>query len=79
MSPGSHTLAFCLHGRSQGDDDLYVMINGFWHDINFMMQEGVVDQRKRVVDTVADSPRDFVDPPESLRSFDYLVGPRFPA
>jgi glycogen operon protein len=76
MSPESHTLAFCLHGRSQGDDDLYVMINGYWHGINFAIQEGAADQWKRVVDTAADGPRDFAEPPESLGSLDYLVGPR---
>jgi glycogen operon protein len=76
MSPDSHTLAFCLHGRSQGDDDLYVMINGYWHGINFVIQEGAVDQWKRVVDTAADGPLDFADSPESLNSLDYLVGPR---
>ena len=76
MSPDSHTLAFCLHGRSQGDDDLYVMMNGYWHGINFVIQEGTVNQWKRVVDTTADGPLDFADPPESLDSLDYLVGPR---
>ena len=76
MSPESHTLAFCLRGRSQTDDDLYVMINGYWHGINFAIQEGAIDQWKRVVDTTVAGPRDFADPPESLNSLDYLVGPR---
>jgi isoamylase len=26
----SHTVAFCLHGASQGDCDIYVMINAYW-------------------------------------------------
>jgi isoamylase len=26
LSSDSHTLAFCLHGASQADDDIYVMI-----------------------------------------------------
>jgi len=76
MSTDSHTLAFCLHGQSQGDDDLYVMINGYWQGINFVIQEGAVGQWKRVVDTAADSPLDFADPPAALGSLDYLLGPR---
>jgi hypothetical protein len=28
MSNDSRSLAYCLHGASQGDADLYVMING---------------------------------------------------
>jgi isoamylase len=76
MSSDSHTLAFCLHGHSQGDDDLYVMINGYWQGIYFAIQEGTVDQWKRVVDTAAAGPLDFADPPESLSSLDYLLGPR---
>jgi glycogen operon protein len=76
MSPDSHTLAFCLHGRSQGDNDLYVMINGYWQAIDFAIQEGTVEQWKRAVDTAAASPLDFADPPESLSSLDYLLEPR---
>ena len=33
LSFDSHTLAYCLHGVSQGDTDLYVMINAFWEDL----------------------------------------------
>jgi isoamylase len=29
LSPESRSLAFCLHGASQGDDDIYVMINAY--------------------------------------------------
>lgn len=75
-SPDSHTLAFFLRGQSQQDDDLYVMINGYWQSINFMIQEGVAGQWKRVVDTAAASPLDFADSPDSLTSLDYRVGPR---
>ena len=30
LSPDSRSLAFCLHGASQADDDIYVMINAYW-------------------------------------------------
>jgi hypothetical protein len=40
LSHPSHSLAFCLHGASQGDVDLYVMINAYWEDLRFTIQEG---------------------------------------
>src|ERR1700740_1455841 len=40
LSYNSHTLAFCLHGVSQGDNDIYVMINGYWEELEFQVQEG---------------------------------------
>lgn len=39
-SHASHSLAFFLRGASQGDDDLYVMINAWWQDLEFTLQEG---------------------------------------
>ena len=38
LSPDSHSLAFCLHGASQADDDVYVMINSYWK-LQFEIQE----------------------------------------
>ena len=32
LSNDSHSLAFCLHGASQDDDDIYVMINAYWEE-----------------------------------------------
>ena len=40
LSPDSHSLAFCLHGASQADDDIYVMINAYWEELRFQIQEG---------------------------------------
>ena len=40
LSPDSRSLAFCLHGASQGDDDIYVMINAYWEELQFQIQEG---------------------------------------
>jgi isoamylase len=47
----SHTLAFCLHGASQRDCDIYVMINAYWENLNFDIQEGKASDWLRVVDT----------------------------
>jgi hypothetical protein len=33
-------MAFCLHGASQTDDDIYVMINDYWQNLHFEIQEG---------------------------------------
>ena len=56
-SPDSHSFAYCLHGQSVGDCDLYVMINAYWEDLTFTMQEGAVGQWQRVVDTSWKIPR----------------------
>jgi glycogen operon protein len=38
MGDHSHTLAYALHGASQGDDDLYVMINAYHEPLTFTVQ-----------------------------------------
>lgn len=58
VSLESHSCAYCLHGRSAGDRDLYVMINAYWEDLTFTMQEGAVGQWRRVIDTALESPLD---------------------
>src|SRR3970282_2379742 len=35
LSYDSHSLAFALHGGSEGDDDLYRMINAYWEALTF--------------------------------------------
>jgi glycogen operon protein len=74
----SHSLAYCLHGRSQNDGDLYVMINGYWQPLTFTIQEGEPSEWKRIVDTSVDSPDDFLDPfvASALSSLDYKVQSR---
>ena len=62
LSFDSHTLAYCLDGSSQGDVDLYVMINAFWEDLDFAIQEGRATEWRRIVDTSRPSPSDFCDP-----------------
>jgi isoamylase len=56
----SHQLSYCLHGASQQDCDLYVMINAGAEDLVFTIQEGKAAEWRRVVDTGRPSPDDIV-------------------
>ena len=76
LSDGSHSLAFCLHGASQGDDDVYVMINAYWEELEFHVQEGTAQDWVRIVDTALPSPNDFSERGDSLRAPSYQVAPR---
>jgi len=75
LSYDSRSLAFCLHGASQGDDDLYVMINGYWEPLNFELQ-GTAQEWKRIVNTGLPSPDDFFEAGLPLERATYLVAPR---
>jgi isoamylase len=76
LSPDSRSLAFCLHGASQGDDDIYVMINGYWQGLPFEIQEGLPEDWVRSVDTGLPSPGDFSDRGVPIQQLIYQVGPR---
>ncbi len=78
LSFTSHTLAYSLAGGSQGDADLYVMINAYWEPLEFTVQEGPAGRWKRVVDTFRPSPDDIVEESQAaaLTSLQYTVGPR---
>jgi len=76
LSYDSRSLAFCLHGASQGDDDIYVMINAFWEALDFEIQEGTAREWKRVVDTALPSPHEFSDPGAPLEQTSYRMAPR---
>ena len=78
LSHPSHSLAFCLHGASQQDVDLYVMINAYWEDLNFTIQEGKGGPWQRVIDTSLDSPNDVCEPGAEVRltSQTYVVKAR---
>jgi glycogen operon protein len=69
-------LAFCLHGASQADDDIYVMINAHWDELAFEIQEGKAQEWTRVVDTALASPNDFAESAASLPNTQYIVAPR---
>jgi len=78
LSYFSHSLAFCLHGRSQQDRDIYVMINAYWEDLNFRIQEGEAKDWTRVADTSKPSPLDLLEigSEEPVPSLDYEVKAR---
>src|SRR5207249_9279718 len=64
---------FCLHGASQGDDDIYAMINSYWEKLEFHIQDGTAQEWKRIVDTALPSPDDFSDHGLPLEQAKYLV------
>jgi glycogen operon protein len=72
----SRSLAFCLHGASEGDDDIYAMINAYWEELEFYIQQGTAQEWKRVVDTALPSPDDFSDHGLPLEQVKYVVAPR---
>jgi glycogen operon protein len=76
LSYDSHTLAFCLHGRSHNDDDIYVMINAYWEELEFHIQEGTAQQWTRIIDTARPSPEDFPDGGATLATPRYVVAAR---
>jgi isoamylase len=76
LSNDSHTLAFCLHGASQGDNDIYVMINAYWQELEFNIQEGTPQEWKRIVDTSLPSPDDFSRDGIPLVQTKYKLAPR---
>jgi hypothetical protein len=58
----SRSLAFYLDGASQGDRDIYAMVNAWWEPLSFEIQEGEAGQWRRVADTSLGAPDDFLDP-----------------
>lgn len=60
-SPSSKAIAWCLHGQSQNDSDLYVMVNANNHDLTFGIHEGAVGDWHRVIDTSLESSNAIVD------------------
>ena len=76
LSPESRSLAFCLHGASQGDDDIYVMINAYWQELQFQVQEGTPQEWIRILDTSLPAPDDFSDEGLPVQRLTYRVAPR---
>jgi len=76
LSPDSRSLAFCVHGASQADDDIYVMINAYWHELQFQIQEGASKDWLRIVDTALPAPGDFSEFGSPLQERTYQVAPR---
>ncbi len=77
MSHNSQSLAYCLHGASNGDSDLYVMINASTQELRFGIHEGGAGQWQRAIDTALPSPNDIADPEseQTVPSNSYLVQP----
>ena len=77
-SEGSRHLAYCLFGASQGDRDLYVMINGGTEARVFTMQEKSAGKWLRIVDTALPSPEDIVEDAQApvVDAATYRVEPR---
>ena len=75
LRPHSRTLAYFLSGRSQHDDDIYVMINGSDQDVTFVIQQGQPDEWQLIFDTSQASPEDFPEPADRgcLKSSSHLV------
>ena len=63
-------LAYFLDGSGENDDDLYVMINAYWGDLPFTIQEGQPGQWQRVVDTSLPSPDDIAEPGRGITLYD---------
>ena len=78
MSYWSRSLAFCLRGESQQDRDIYVMINAYWEDLIFNIQEGKAEDWQCVADTGMSSPSDFLEvgQEKALTSLSYVVKAR---
>jgi len=67
LADHSHSCAFCLRGASQQDADIYVMINAYWQDLPFIIQEGEAHDWWRVADTSLPSPSDFAESGKEVR------------
>ncbi len=77
MSENSRTLAYCLHGESEADADIYLMINSSSESVNFGIHEGAAGQWHRVVDTSLASPDDFAEADgQPVTSSCYVVAAR---
>ncbi len=78
LSENGKHLAYCLHGASMEDEDIYVMINASHKALRFRVQEGRARDWWLAVDTNLPSPLDIVEAEnrEHLLSLDYLVGAR---
>ena len=58
VSPESRSLAYCIRGATEGDSDIYVMINASSDPLVFELQEGDAACWRRVIDTSRSSPDD---------------------
>jgi hypothetical protein len=52
------------------------MINAYWEELEFHVQEGTAQEWKRIVDTALPSPGDLSDYGVPLEQAEYVVAPR---
>jgi glycogen operon protein len=52
------------------------MINAYWKELEFTVQEGTAKEWKRMVDTALPSPDDFSDDGIPLEGKEYRLAPR---
>src|ERR1700736_456735 len=78
LSYHSQSLAYYLSGKSQQDDDLYVMVNAYTEPLSFTIFDGLQKPWNRVVDTSFESPDDILGPGSEITVIGskYLVQPR---
>ena len=57
----SHGFAYCLRGHSVNDDDLYVMINSWWHTLDFVIQDQTAAPWRLVLNTAKNTPDDILE------------------
>ena len=78
LSFNSHSLAYYLKGDSQGDQDLYVMINAFTEPLVFTIFDGLYKPWYRIIDTSQNCPNDIYEPgrEQLVSSSHYTLGPR---
>ena len=78
LSGDSRALAYFLRGSRLKDNDLYVMINAYWEDLAFTIQEGQAGEWRRVADTSLASPDDIAEADKGypISSLQYLVKAR---
>jgi isoamylase len=66
----SRSLAFSLHNQGNTGCDVYVMINMYWEELQFVIQERGL--WKRVVDTSCNAPEDILEPSKA-----FAAGPAY--
>lgn len=78
LGDDSHSIAFALRGSSEGDCDLYVMINAYHEPLTFAIQEGPPGCWRRAIDTGLTSPGDIAYPDQGpvIASSEYRVQAR---
>lgn len=78
FSPQSREIAFLLRGESEGDSDLFVLINGSEYRIPFSIPFGGRDGWRRRIDTSVPAPDEIVRPKDGISTRDeiYAVAAR---